>query len=193
MSYVTGSVIKELREKKRLTQKELAERLCISEKTVSKWETGKGLPDIGILEELSRCLGISIAELLTGELSFNENRPANMKKLCFYMCPVCGNVIQSVGQGDYSCCGIRLPVLEAEKSGPEHEILMDTADQEYYVKMEHPMTKQHYLSFFAYVTSDRVELVKLYPEQNPEVRFCKRGHGILYACCNRHGLICREI
>lgn len=118
------------------------------------------MPDIGILADLSRCLGISIAELLTGNLALNDNRSANMKKLCFYVCPVCGNVIQSVGQGDYSCCGIRLPVLEAEKSGQEHAIQVETDDQEYYVRMEHPMTREHYLSFVAYVTSDRAETGK---------------------------------
>ena len=73
MSYVTGKTIKELREKRKLTQKELADKINVSDKTISKWETGKGLPDIGIVEELSKALSVSIGELLTGEYRTNEN------------------------------------------------------------------------------------------------------------------------
>lgn len=188
MNYVTGKVIRELREKKQLTQKELAEMLSVSEKTISKWETNKGLPDIGILEDLSKSLGVSIAELLTGELKTNENLSGNMKKLVFYVCPVCGNVICSIGQGAYSCCGINLPVLEIEED-TEHEMKLDCIDGEYYVSFEHPMTKEHYLSFISYVTSDTVEIKKLYPEQNAETRFRRKGHGFIYVYCNRHGLM----
>ena len=71
-TFLKGYLIKEFREKKQLTQKELAEKLCVSEKTVSKWETNNGLPDIGILEDLSKSLGVSIAELLTGEVRANS-------------------------------------------------------------------------------------------------------------------------
>lgn len=189
MNYVTGNVIKEFREKKQLTQKELAEKLCVSEKTVSKWETNKGLPDIGILEDLSKSLGVSIAELLTGEVRANENISANMKKQAFYVCPVCGNVIQAIGQGTYSCCGITLPVLEVEEADKKHEMKLEIINHEYYVSFEHPMTKEHYISFIAYVTSDTTEMKKLYPEQNAEVSFRRKGHGFIYAYCNRHGLL----
>ena len=63
----TGNLIKELRIEKELTQKELAEKLSVSTSAVSKWENGKGFPDISILEPLSAELGISIAELIKGE------------------------------------------------------------------------------------------------------------------------------
>lgn len=189
MNYVTGKIVKELREKKQLTQKELAEKLSISEKTISKWETNKGLPDIGILEDLSKSLGVSIAELLTGEIRTNENLSANMKKQVFYVCPVCGNVICSIGQGAYSCCGITLPVLEVEEADKVHEMNLDIMDGEYYVSFNHPMTKDHYFSFIAYVTSDTSEIRKLYPEQNAEARFRRKGHGFIYVYCNRHGLL----
>lgn len=186
MSYVTGKTIKELREKRKITQKELAERINVSDKTISKWETNKGLPDIGIIEELAKALGISVAELLTGDLRENENQSANMKKMHFYVCPVCGNIITSVGKGAFSCCGITLYELEAEKCDEDHKIQVETVDNEYYVTMKHPMNKAHYISFIAYVTSDVCEVVKLYPEQDISVRFRKRGHGLLYAYCNRH-------
>ena len=193
MSYVTGNVIKELREKRRLTQKQLAEMLQISDKTVSKWETNRGLPDIGLLCGLAEALGVSVAELLMGEVAENDNQSANMKKVQFYVCPVCGNVIQTIGRGSYSCCGILLPVAEVEEPDEMHDIKVDIIDNEYYVHMEHPMTKEHYISFIAYVTSNHSEIIKLYPEQNVECRFAKRAHGILYAFCNIHGLFRRVI
>lgn len=193
MSYVTGKTIKELREKKKMTQKELADKINVSDKTISKWETGKGLPDIGIIEELVKALSVSVAELLTGDFKENDNPSANMKKIHFYVCPVCGNIVTSVGQGTFSCCGLNLLEQEAESCDEEHEIQVETVDNEYYVTIKHPMSKSHYISFIAYVTSGETGMVKLYPEQDIAVRFRKRGHGILYAYCNRHGLIQRMI
>ena len=189
MSYVTGALIRTLREKKGYTQRELAEKLQVSDKTVSKWETDRGLPDIGIIGELASALGVSLAELLTGELAENMNRAGNMKKVVFYLCPVCGNIIQATGNGAYSCCGIQLPALEAESSAPGHEIQVESADGELYVTMDHDMTKEHYISFMAYVTGNQVQMIKLYPEQEAECRFIRRGHGIVYAYCNRDGLV----
>ena len=189
MSYVTGKAIKELREKRQITQKELADQIGVSDKTISKWETNRGLPDIGIMEELARALGVSIAELLTGDLRENENPSGNMKKVHFYVCPVCGNIITSVGKGTFSCCGVTLPEAEAEKCDEEHCLNVQTIDNEYYVTMQHPMNKTHYISFIAYVTSADCEIRKLYPEQDISLRFRKRGHGIMYAYCNRHGMV----
>ena len=188
MGYVTGKTIKELREKRKITQRELSEKIGVSDKTVSKWETEKGFPDIGIIEELAKALGVSIAELLTGDLRENGNQSANMRKMCFYVCPICGNIITSVGHGTFSCCGITLPEVEAEKNDEEHFICVEMVDNEYSITISHPMEKGHYISFIAYVTSDALDLVKLYPEQGISVRFRKKGHGIIYAYCNRHGM-----
>ena len=188
MGYVTGNTIKELREKKKYTQKELAERLKISDKAVSKWETNRGLPDIGIIEDLAKVLGVSIAELLTGDCREHENSAGNMKRTHFYVCPICGNIITSVGCGAVTCCGVLLPEQEPEKVEEGHQLVVETVDNEYSVTMAHPMTKIHYISFIAYVTSDAVEMVKLYPEQDISVRFRKKGHGFLYCYCNRHGM-----
>lgn len=188
MNYVTGKIIKELREKRKMTQKELAEKISVSDKAVSKWETEKGLPDVAILEELAKALGASITELLTGDLKENENQSANMKKIHFYVCPICGNIITSVGQGTFSCCGITLPELEAEKCDENHLIFLEDVDNEYHITINHPMGKKHYISFIAYVTSASCEIVKLYPEQDISIRFRKKGHGMIYAYCNRHGM-----
>lgn len=189
MSYVTGKTIKELREKRNITERELAEIISVSDKTVSKWETGKGLPDIAIIEDLAKTLGTSITELFTGDLKENENQSANMKKAHFYVCPICGNIITSVGQGTFSCCGITLLEQEPEKCDENHMIQLETVDDEYYVMIDHPMSKEHYVSFIAYVTSNGVEITKLYPEQDISVRFRKKGHGMIYAYCNRHGMV----
>lgn len=188
MSYVTGNTIKSLREKHGITQKALAEKINVSDKTISKWETNKGLPDIGIVEELAKALGVSLTELLTGDLKTNENTSGNMKKIQFYICPICGNIITAVGEGEFSCCGIRLPKQEGEVAEADHTLMVETIDNEYSITMEHPMNKAHYVSFISYVTSNSVETIKLYPEQDISVRFRKKGHRTLYIYCNRHGL-----
>lgn len=193
MSYVQNETIRALRECKALTQKQLAEKLCISDKTISKWETGKGLPDISLLEDLARVLGVSLTELMTGDLQTNENRSANLRRMGFYVCPVCGNVITAVGKGSFSCCGIPLPVQEAQPEDNAHTITVEPVEDEICVTIAHPMTKSHYISFIAWVSNDRAELVKLYPEQDITVRFKKRGHGTVYAYCNRDGLFSRRL
>lgn len=193
MSYIQGETIRALRERKALTQRQLADILCISDKTVSKWETGKGLPDISLLEELARALGVSLTELMIGDLQTNENRSANLRRISFYVCPVCGNVITAVGKGSFSCCGITLPVQEAQPEDATHEIRVEPVEDEICVTIHHPMTKSHFLSFVAWVSNDRAELVKLYPEQDVTVRFKKRGHGTVYAYCNRDGLFSKRL
>ena len=193
MSYVQNETIRALRERKALTQKQLAEKLCISDKTISKWETGKGLPDISLLEDLARALGVSLTELMTGDLQTNENRSANLRRMGFYVCPVCGNVITAVGKGSFSCCGILLPVQEAQPEDNAHIITVEPVEDEICVTIAHPMTKSHYISFIVWVSNDRAEPVKLYPEQDITVRFKKRGHGTVYAYCNRDGLFSRRL
>ena len=193
MSYITGNTIKKLREKRSLTQRELAEKINVSDKTVSKWETGRGLPDIAIIEDLSKALGVSISELFTGDLAENENRAGNMKMVHFYVCPVCGNVITSVGKGSFSCCGISLTEQEVETPDENHLLNIEVIENEYFVTLSHSMSKAHYISFVAYATSDSLEIVKLYPEQDVAVRFRRKGRGTVYAYCNRHGMFKKPV
>ena len=186
-TYVTGVTIKSLREKQKLTQVQLAEKIGVSSKTISKWETAKGLPDISLLQPIAQALNISVIELMNGEHITNKNVSANMLRAKFYVCPVCGNVIYSIGDSVISCCGITLPALEAEIPDDNHKINIEAVEDEKFVVIKHPMEKNHYISFIAYVTSDRVQLVKLYPEGSAESRFQLRGHGIIYWYCNHHG------
>ena len=186
--YVTGAVIKRLRENKKMTQEELAEKVFVSSKAVSKWETGQGFPDISLIEPLAKALDISVIELLSGEDIRNLNKSSNMAKSKFYVCPVCGNVINASGEAVVSCCGITLPPLEPEVSDDEHNISVEIVEDEYYVTVDHPMTKDHYISFLAAVSDQGVQFIKLYPEGPAEARFrisCVRK---FFAYCNRHGL-----
>ena len=187
-TYITGTTIKQLREARNLTQAELAEKIGVSSKTVSKWETAKGLPDITLLQPLAQALGISVIELMSGEHITNKNVSANMTRCKFYVCPLCGNIIHSAGSALVSCCGITLPPLEAEEADDAHSITVENVEDEHFITVRHPMTKDHFISFVAFVTSDRLQLVKLYPEGNAETRLQLRGRGYLYYYCNRHGL-----
>ena len=171
-----------------MTQEELADRIFVSSKAVSKWETGHGFPDISLIEPLSQALGISVIELLQGENICNGNISSKITRVNFYVCPVCGNLIQSVGKAMISCCGITLPPCEPENADSEHIIDTEIVEDEYYVTLRHSMTKNHFISFLAAVSDNGVQFVKLYPESNAEARFKINRVKKLYAYCNRHGL-----
>jgi len=188
-NYVTGAAIRRLREDKKMTQAELASKLDVSPKTISKWETAKGLPDITLLDPLAAVLDVSVMELMSGNTIINRNISANMLRSQIYVCPVCGNIIHSMGEAVISCCGVTLPPLEAEEPDEAHEITIEKVEDEQFIVIHHDMTKQHYISFMAYVTGDKFQMVKLYPEGNAECRFRFRGAGYLYIYCNRHGLM----
>ena len=216
-NYVTGAVIKALREKKKMTQEELAQKIFVSSKAVSKWETGRGFPDIGLLENLGKALGVSVIELLSGESITNQNKACNMTKGSFYVCPVCGNIIHTTGEAVISCCGITLPVLEAEKAevvstdstftfsdantgdksvvealettvAEPHSPHVEIVEDEYFVTLDHPMTKEHYISFIAAISPQGIQMEKLYPEGPAQARFKISGVRKIFVYCNRHGL-----
>ena len=186
--YVTGSMIKRLREEKKITQSQLAEKLCVSDKAVSKWENGRGYPDITLLEGLAAALGVSVIELFAGQDVVNTNRSFNILKTKFYVCRICGNVIQSTGEAVVSCCGITLPELEADCADEAHALSVEGVEDEYYVCINHEMTKTHYISFIAAVRDDGYEIKKLYPEGNAEARFKMNRVKYFYYFCNQHGL-----
>lgn len=188
-TYITGNTIRKLREDKGMTQLQLAERIGVSDKAVSKWETSKGLPDISLIEPLSQALGVSVMELMSGETVMNKNISSNILFSKFYVCPVCGNIIHTTGATVISCCGITLPPLEAEETDDEHTIIIEPVEDEKFITVNHDMTKSHFISFMAYVTSDRMQFIKLYPEGNAETRMQFRGRGYLYIYCNKHGLM----
>ena len=186
--YVTGAVIKELREKYHFTQAELAKKLNVSDKTISKWETAKGYPDISLLEPIAKTFGISITELISGNAVNNVNVSANVMRSKFYVCPICGNSIHSMGEAVIQCHGIILAPCQAEETDENHKIFIERVEDEYYVRIEHDMTKQHYISFIVALSSDKLQMVKLYPEGNPEARVKMNGVKKILFYCNRDGL-----
>jgi len=186
--YVTGAMIKRLREERNITQQQLAEIMGVSDKAVSKWETGRGYPDITMVEPLAAALGVSVIELFSGADVVNTNKAANMMKTDFYVCPICGNIIHSTGETVVSCCGITLPKLEAEPADDCHGIMIEIVEDEYYVTLAHEMSKTHYISFIAAAKFDGFEIKKLYPESAAEARFKISGTKEIYCYCNKHGL-----
>ncbi len=186
--YVTGAVIRKLREKHKMTQLQLAQKLGVTDKTVSKWENAKGYPDITLLEPIAEVFRVSITELLSGSPVYNANVSANMLRSIFYVCPVCGNVIHSLGEAMVQCHGLLLSPLEAEQTDEHHMIFIERVEDEYYVRIDHSMSKAHHISFIAAVSSDDVQIVKLYPEGAAEARVRMRGVRRICFYCNRDGL-----
>ena len=191
--YVTGAMIRRLREERRLTQQQLAEKLNVSDKAVSKWETGRGYPDISLIESLSAALGVSVIELFSGQGVINTNRASNMLRMKLCVCPVCGNVVQSTGEAVVSCCGIVLPLLEAETADESHGLRVERVEDEYCVTLGHEMSKTHFISFIAAVRDDGFELKKLYPQGGAQARFRIAGTRRFLWYCNRHGLFAAKI
>jgi len=191
--YVTGAIIRELREKKQLTQAELADRLYVSDKTVSKWENGKGYPDLSLLEGLAAALDVSVAELLSGKTVSNVNVSANMMRSKFYVCPVCGNAIHAMGEAVIHCHGVPLAPEQAEETDEHHMIFVEGVEDEYYVRIDHEMTKKHFISFIAALSPDRIQMAKLYPEGNAEARFKMNVVKKLFFYCNRDGMFCMDV
>jgi DNA-binding XRE family transcriptional regulator/desulfoferrodoxin (superoxide reductase-like protein) len=183
-----GELICRLRKEQGLTQKQLADRLNISDRTISKWERGLGCPDVSLLHELSEALNVNIEKILEGDLSPNRVDGGNMKRLKFYVCPSCGNIVTATGDAEISCCGRKLAPLVPKPCDAEHCLKVETVEDDYYVTFSHAMEKDHYINFVAYVACDRMLLVRLYPEQGGEVRFPKLYGGRFYFGCSRHGL-----
>ncbi len=184
----TGKLIAQLRREKGLTQKAVAEKLGICAKTVSKWETGHGFPDVSFISMLSQIFEVAPAKLLEGELPKIKPEVGNVKKTKFYVCAQCGNILTSVGNAEIVCCGRKLAPLAAKEADEAHKLKLETIEDDFYITFAHPMTKAHYISFISYVRFDRVLTVKLYPEQDAAVRFAKMFGGTLYYYCTGHGL-----
>ena len=183
-----GNLIYELRVARNMTQKQLAERLFISDKTVSKWERGGGFPDLALLPDIAQVLDVRLEDLLRGEIDANDRTGGNMKNLKFYVCPQCGNLITAADDAQITCCGKALKAQEPVKAEGEDKLNVELIENEYFVSSEHEMSKAHHIRFIAQVGFDRVTLVRLYPEQEAETRLPRMGHGRLYIGCSRDGL-----
>lgn len=187
-----GKLILELRNERNMTQKDVADAMHISDKNVSKWERGMGLPDVSLLNELSKIFNVNIEKILLGDLKPNDHDRENMKKIKFYVCETCGSIVNSTGEAEVSCCGRKLDALIAKQEDGAHGIKIEEVESDYYITFKHEMSKAHYISFFAYVMYDRVLILRIYPEQNAELRFPRMLGGKMYFYCNQHGLWVNE-
>lgn len=183
-----GKLLAELRKAKGMTQKQVAEWLGVVPKTVSKWETGHGFPEVSMLSRLADVLGVSERMLLAGHLTENREEAGNMKRTKFYVCPTCHGILQGTGEGQVICCGKPVEALTAQPADEAHGVRISVIEDDYYIELDHEMEKDHFIRFVAYVGYDRVLMVRLYPEGNAAIRFPKMHGGKLYCCCSRHGL-----
>ncbi len=188
-----GELICTLRKEKGLTQVQLAERLNVSDKAVSKWERGLGCPDVSLLARLSQVFAVDLEKLLAGELDPNSQAAGNLKNLHFYVCPTCGNLVTALVDTPVSCCGKKLTALTAQKAGPEEKLSVEIIENDYFISSNHEMSKDHYISFVAFLTGDTVLLRKQYPEWNLQTRLPVFAHGRLLWYCTRHGLFYQNV
>lgn len=183
-----GELIYRLRKEKGLTQKQLADQMNISDRTISKWERGYGCPDITLLPRLSNILGVNIESILDGELTSNELVGGNMKNSKYYVCTSCNNIVLATGDVTLSCCGRKLEALEAKKAMEEEKLSITEVENEWYISSDHPMKKEHYISFIAFATGEQVQIIKQYPEWGIQTRIPKRRHGKLLWYDTKFGL-----
>lgn len=188
-----GKLIQTLRRERKLTQRALAERMNVSDKAVSKWERGLGCPDVSLLPELSGIFGVNLEELLSGELNANDPVGGNMKKLKFYVCPDCGNILAATAEAAVSCCGKKLQAFVPQKAEGADRLTVELVENDYFVTAEHEMTKRHYITFMALLTEDGLTLKKLYPEWAAQTRIPCVAHGTLVWHCTEHGLFCQAV
>ena len=188
-----GQLIRELRKERHMTQVQLAEQLHVSDKTVSKWETGKGGPELSLLTEISKIFEIDLQNLLAGELNRNQLRSINLRKVKLYICPTCGNVVTATSEAAVSCCGRKLKEATPTKASQDEKLMVELVENDFFVTSQHEMTKEHYISFVALLTADAIIMRKQYPEWDLSVRIPRIAHGRLLWYCSRHGLFYQEI
>lgn len=187
-SQMIGNLIKTLRKEKQLTQMQLADRMNISDKTISKWECGLGCPDISLFPELSKVFDVDLEKLLSGRLDVNEMLGGNMKNIKFYICPSCGNLVTALTDTAVSCCGKKLKAVPPCKAPKDERLSVELIENDYFISSSHEMTREHYISFTAFLTGDSIMVRRLYPEWDMQTRIPAFGHGMLIWYCTKHGL-----
>ena len=188
-----GNLIYQLRKEKNMTQLQLAEKLGISDKAVSKWERGLGSPDLSLMPKLSEILGVDLEKLLTGEMPPKKTVNGNMKRMLFYACPDCGNMITAMADANISCCGKIMTAIKPQKADELHKLNVEIIETDYYLTTAHPMERGHYITFVALITADGLIMKKLYPQWDMQARIPFRKHGRLVWHCSKDGLFYMDI
>lgn len=189
----TGCLIRQLRIEKNLTQKQVADSLGLTDKAVSKWERGYGAPETAYLAPLAKLLGISTEVLLRGELEEDLPSSGNLKRMSFFVCPVCKNIVFTLKSADVGCCGRFLHPLKAVKATDRDKLKVTMEADEMLISSDHPMSKDDYISFVAIVSSDTCLVRKLYPEWNMDIHIpLAVRHGIIFHYSRTGGLLYQQ-
>ena len=188
-----GELICRLRKEQGMTQLQLAEKLCVSDKAVSKWERGLGCPDVSLLTDLSDIFNIDLEQLLLGELNTNHGNSGNMKRAGFYICPICRNIITSMSDAVVSCCGKKPNKTTPVKASDDEKLSVEIVESDYFISSSHEMSREHYISFVALVTGNSIMMFRQYPEWKLQARIPMYSHGRLIWHCTKHGLFYMDI
>ena len=188
-----GNRLCTLRKKAKLSQTELGNLLHVTNKAVSKWECGNGCPDVSLLAELSAVFGTDVQTLLSGSINKNESEKGNMKKLKFYVCRKCGNIITATSDATVTCCGNILSAEEPRKAEDNEKLKTEDIGGEWYVSSDHPMTKDHYISFAAFLNDSSVMMFRQYPEWGMQFTMPLYRSGRLVWYCTQCGLLYQDI
>ncbi len=184
-----GALICRLRKERNMTQKQLADAMHLSDRTISKWERGMGCPDVSLLTPLSEILNVNLGALLQGDMQGNDFVGGNMKQAKYYVCPSCANLVVATGEPSLSCCGRGLDALVPRKAEEAEKLCVEDVENEWYITSDHPMTKENYISFVVYATGDKLQIYKQYPEWDLQTRIFKREHGKLIWYSTDKGLL----
>ena len=126
-----------------------------------------------------------------------KERSINMKnELILKKCKSCGAMIKIIhdctcNNCGIKCCGEEMEVLipnSEDASSEKHTPIYEKVEDEIFVKVNHPMEKEHYIEQIILVKDNHEEVIRLYPEQNAECRFKYMPGSTVYAYCNKHGL-----
>lgn len=189
----TGELIRRLRTELGLTQKQLAQRICVSDKAVSKWECGKGCPDISLLTALAGVFRTDIQVLLSGRIDKNEMEKGNMKDLRFFVCKKCGNIITATSDASVTCCGSKMTALVPKMAEDSQKLTVEDLGGEWYITSCHEMTKEHFISFVTYVSDSSVMMFRQYPEWGVNINLPAYRSGRLVWYCDQCGLLYQDI
>lgn len=141
-----------------------------------------------MLPQLSALLGAELESLIIGDMAPKDANGGNMKKLKFYVCPGCGNIITAEAEASISCCGKKLLPIEAAKAEEGDKLSMERIENDWYITSGHPMEKEHFIAFAAIITGDGIFMKRLYPEWDMQTRLPWLAHGKLVWYCTQHGL-----
>ncbi|MEY8353001.1 hypothetical protein AALB39_06520 [Lachnospiraceae bacterium 54-53] len=116
-----------------------------------------------------------------------------MKNTKYYVCPTCRNISLCTGEAEVSCCGKKLASLTLRKAEEEEKLSVQAVEDDWYITSGHPMSKEDYISFVVFVSGDRIQMIKQYPEWNLNIRLPRRGHGMLIWFSTDQGLLSQFI